>query len=59
MPIYKEDFGFVGEFLVGWGFDFWVAMLVKCLILVGFYDMGNDKGKFCLNGKFALFLLDF
>ena len=42
--INKEDFGFVSEFLVGWGFDFWVVMWVKFFILVGFDDMGYDKG---------------
>ena len=25
-------------------FDFWVVKWVKCLILVGFDDMGYDKG---------------
>ena len=43
MPINKEDFGFVGRFLVRWKFDFWVMKLGKCLILVGFDDMGYDK----------------
>ena len=41
--INKEDFGFVDEFLVGWEFDFWVVKWLKCLILVGFDDMGYDK----------------
>ena len=40
----KEDFGIVGRFLVRWKFDFWVMKLGKCLILVGFDDMGYDKG---------------
>ena len=34
----------MGEFLVRWKFDFWVVKLGKCLILVGFDDMGYDKG---------------
>ena len=44
MPINKEDFGIVGGFLVRWKFDFWVVKWLKCLILVGFDDMGYDKG---------------
>ena len=43
MPINKEDFGFVGRFLVRWKFDFLVWKWLKCLILVGFDDMGYDK----------------
>lgn len=43
MPINKEDFGIVGRFLVRWKFDFWIVKLGKCLILVGFDDMGYDK----------------
>ena len=43
MSINKEDFGIVGRFLVRWKFDFWVVKLGKCLILVGFDDMGYDK----------------
>ena len=42
--INKEVFEIVGEFLVRWKFDFWVVNLGKCLILVGFDDMGYDKG---------------
>ena len=34
----------MGKFLVRWKFDFWVAKWLKCLILVGFDDMGYDKG---------------
>ena len=41
--INKEDFVIVGEFLVGWKSDFWVVKWLKCLILVGFDDMGYDK----------------
>ena len=44
MSINKEDFGIAGRFLVGLGFDFWVVKWLKCLILVGFDDMGYDKG---------------
>ena len=43
MSTNKEDFGIVGRFLVGWKFDFWVMKWQKCLILVGFDDMGYDK----------------
>ena len=44
MSTNKEDFGIVSGFLVRWKFDFWVMKLGKCLILVGFDDMGYDKG---------------
>ena len=40
----KEDFGIVSGFLVRWKFDFWIVKWLKCLILVGFDDMGYDKG---------------
>ena len=43
MPINKEDFGIVSEFLVRCEFDFWVVKWLKCLILVGFNDMWYDK----------------
>ena len=52
--INKEVFEIVDGFLVRWEFDFWVVKWLKCLILVGFDDMGYDKwfgmGKlgFCL-----------
>ena len=52
--INKEDFGIADGILVRWKFDFWVVKWLKCLILVGFNDMGYDKwfgmGKlgFCL-----------
>lgn len=42
--INKEDFEIVDRFLVKLGFDFWVVKWLKCLILVGFNDMGYDKG---------------
>lgn len=57
MPINKEDFGIVGRFLVGWKFDFWVVKLGKCLILVGFDDMGYDKGVEMGKLGFCLILL--
>ena len=56
MSTNKEDFGIVGRFLVRWKFDFWVMKLGKCLILVGFDDMGYDKG--VGGGGFGI-LLDF
>ena len=54
--INKEVFGIVGEFLVRWEFDFWVWKWLKCLILVGFDDMGYDIG---FEGWNLGFLLDF
>ena len=57
VPINKEDFRFVGKFLVGWKFDFWVWKWLKCLILVGFDDMGYDKGIDELDFGFCLILL--
>ena len=33
----------MGRFLVREEFDFWVWKWLKCLILVGFDDMGYDK----------------
>ena len=56
MSTNKEDFGIVGRFLVRWKFDFWVVKLGKCLILVGFDDMGYDKG---FGGRRFGILLDF
>ena len=41
--INKDNFEIIGEFLVRWKFDFWVVKWLKCLILVGFDDMGYDK----------------
>ena len=55
--INKEDFEIVGRFLVRWEFDFWVLRLVKCLILVGFDDMGYDKGFNGVKLGFCLILL--
>ena len=40
----KEVFGIMDEFLVKWEFDFLVVKWMKCFILVGFNDMGYDKG---------------
>ena len=59
VPINKEDFGFVGRFLVRWKFDFWVWKWLKCLILVGFNDMGYDKVFNELDFGFCLILLGF
>ena len=55
--INKEVFEIVGEFLVRWKFDFWVVKLGKCLILVGFDDMGYDKWFDELDFGFCLILL--
>ena len=55
----KEDFGIVGRFLVGWGFDFWVVKWLKCLILVGFDDMGYDNIFIWIKIEFCLILLGF
>ena len=55
--INKEDFGIVDRFLVRWEFDSWVLRLVKCLILVGFDDMGYDKGFNGVKFGFCLILL--
>ena len=41
--INKDNFEIMGEFLVRWKFDFLVVKWLKCLILVGFDDMGYDK----------------
>ena len=57
--INKEDFEIVGRFLVRWEFDFWVAKWLKCLILVGFDDMGYDKGFEKQKWDFCLILLGF
>ena len=42
--INKEVFGIADEFLMRWEFDFLVVKWMKGLILVGFNDMGYDKG---------------
>lgn len=57
VPINKEDFEIVGEFLAKWKFDFLVWKWLKCLILVGFDDIGYDKGFDGWNFGFCLILL--
>ena len=42
--INKEVFGIADEFLMRWEFDFLVVKWMKCLILLGFDDIGYDKG---------------
>ena len=42
--INNEVFGIADEFLMRCEFDFLVVKLLKCLILVGFDDIGYDKG---------------
>ena len=59
VSINKEDFGIVGRFLVGWGFDFWVVKWLKCLILVGFDDMGYDNIFIWIKIEFCLILVGF
>ena len=57
--INKDNFEIMGEFLVRWKFDFWVVKWLKCLILVGFDDMGYDKWFEGENWDFYLILLGF
>ena len=57
--INKEDFGIVDGFLVKCKFDFWVVKWLKCLILVGFDDMGYDKWFDELDFGFCLILVGF
>ena len=54
--INKDNFEIMGEFLVKWEFDFLVVKWMKCLILVGFNDMGYDNG---FDELYFLILLDF
>ena len=54
--INKEVFGIADEFLVKWEFDFLVVKWMKCLILVGFDDMGYDKGFDEMDFVFCLIL---
>lgn len=60
--INKDVFEIVSEILVKWDFDFWVVRWMKCLILVGFddmgYDMGYDMGLERLDLGFCLILLE-
>ena len=53
----KDNFEIMGEFLVKWEFDFLVVKWVKGLILVGFNDMGYDKGFGMRKLGFCLVLL--
>ena len=57
--INKDNFEIMGEFLVRWKFDFWVVKWLKCLILVGFNDMGYDKWFGEWNLEFCLILVGF
>ena len=57
VPINKENFEIMSEFLVRWKSDFWVVKWLKCLILVGFDDMWYDKGFDELDFGFCLILL--
>ncbi|MDD6293048.1 MAG: hypothetical protein PUA71_04320 [Eubacteriales bacterium] len=57
--INKEVFEIVGGILVRWKFDFWVVKWLKCLILVGFDDMGYDKWFGEWNLEFCLILVGF
>ena len=57
--INKEVFGIANEFLVKCEFDFLVVKWMKCLILVGFDDIGYDKGFDELDFGFYLILLEF
>ena len=59
VPINKDNFEIMGEFLVRWKFDFWVMKRLKCLILVGFDDMGYDKWFGMRKFGFCLILLGF
>ena len=56
--INKDVFEIVSEILVKWDFDFWVVRWMKCLILVGFDDMGYDMGLERLDLGFCLILLE-
>ena len=55
--INKDNFEIMSEFLVRWKFDFWVVKWLKCLILVGFDDMGYDKWFDELDFGFCLILV--
>ena len=59
VPINKDNFEIVGEFLVREEFDFWVVKWLKCLILVGFDDMWYDKGFGMIKFGFCLILFGF
>ena len=55
--INKENFRFMDGFLAKWEFDFLVVKWLKCLILVGFDDIGYDQGVEMGNLGFCLILL--
>ena len=57
VPINKDNFEIVSGFLMREGFDFLVVKWMKCLILVGFDDMGYDKWFDELDFGFCLILL--
>ena len=57
--INKDNFEIMGEFLVRFKFDFWVVKWLKCLILVGFDDMGYDKWFGMEKLGFSLILVGF
>ena len=57
--INKDVFEIVSGFLIRWKFDFWVVKWLKCLILVGFNDMGYDKWFGEWNLEFCLILVGF
>ena len=59
VPINKEDFGIMDGFLMRCEFDFWVVKWLKWLILVGFDDIGYDKGLRWVKLGFCLILLGF
>ena len=54
--INKDNFEIMGEFLMKWEFDFLVVKWLRCLILVGFDDMGYDKWFDELDFGFCLIL---
>ena len=57
--INKDNFEIMDEFLVKGEFDFLVVKWMKCLILVGFDDMGYDKVFDELDFGFCLILWGF
>ena len=59
MLINKDVFGIVDGFLIRWKFNFWIVKWLKCLILVGFDDMGYDKVFDELDFGFCLIFVGF
>ena len=59
VPINKDNFEIMSEFLVRWKSYFLVWKWLKCLILVGFDDMGYDKGFGMRKLGFCFILLGF